>query len=124
MNSKLLNLGGRILYALPLAVFASFHFMNAKNMASMVPKWLPGSEFWVYAIGLLLVLAAISVIAGKFTKWVTLILGILLLCFVLFVHLPLAQNNDPQIAMAATSNILKDASMAGAAFYICSQYWE
>ena len=45
--NNLINVG-RILFALPFAVFGLMHFMAGGDMAGMVPSWGPGGGFWVY----------------------------------------------------------------------------
>lgn len=107
---------GRILFALPLAAFGLLHFMNAQAMAGMVPAYVPGGAVWVYITGAGLILAAIAIIAGRFVGLAGLLLGIMLLSFVLTVHLPGLSN--PEMAMMAMPNLLKDTALAGAAFVL------
>ena len=38
----------RYVFAIPFGIFGLFHFMNASQMAGMVP--LPGGVVWVYAL--------------------------------------------------------------------------
>ncbi len=52
--------GARLLYAIPMALFGILHFMNASDMAGMVPSFIPGGVFWVYLTGLGLILAAVK----------------------------------------------------------------
>lgn len=37
--------GARLLYAIPMALFGILHFMNASDMAGMVPSFIPGGVF-------------------------------------------------------------------------------
>lgn len=114
---------GRILYGLPFIVFGILHFMAGSAMAGAVPTWLPGDVFWVYLLGIALVAAGISILAQWQIRLATLLLGVLLLIFVLTVHLPGAINApDQQSSGMYMSGILKDLSLAGAAFFLSSYY--
>jgi putative oxidoreductase len=101
---------GRYLFAIPFAIFGLMHFMAANDMAGMVP--LPGGAIWVYFTGLALILAAVSIIIQKKAKLASLLLGVMLIIFVLAIHLPTVLGGD-QMAMGS---VLKDLSLAGAAF--------
>lgn len=112
MNS--LTNTGRILFALPFAVFGLMHLMAAKDMAGMVPGWVPGGVFWVYLTGVALIAATVAIIAKKQISLAALLLGVLMFVFVLTVHLPGLMGGN-QMAM---SGLLKDFSLGGAAFMI------
>ncbi len=110
MNSKF----GKIIYAAPLAIFGLFHFMNAEAMAAMVPSFLPAGIVFVYLTGAALLAAAVAIILNKKQRLATMLLGVMLLIFALSVWLPMVIGGD----QTAMSNVLKDLSLAGAAFFI------
>jgi uncharacterized membrane protein len=116
-----LSTAGRIIYALPMAVFGLFHFMNGSRMAGMIPSWLPGGVFWVYVTGAGLLAAAVSIIIQKKAGLATLLLGIMLVIFVLVLHLPGAMAGGDG-AQLSTSMLLKDLALAGAAFYMSGNF--
>jgi putative oxidoreductase len=105
-----MNLVGRVLFALPMAVFGLFHFTNGQAMAGVVPSYIPGGIIWVYITGIALIAAAVSIIIEKMTKLSGLLLGIMLAIFALAIHLPGGEASMP--------SLLKDLALAGAAFYI------
>ncbi len=109
-----MNTVGRILYGLPLLVFGLLHFVGAQMMAGMVPAFVPGGILWVYITGVALILAALAIMVNRMAALASLLLGILLLSFALTIHLPMLMGGD----QAAMPNLLKDLSLAGAAFYI------
>jgi len=109
-----LNNAGRILFALPFAVFGLMHFMAAGDMAGMVPSWVPGGVYWVYLTGLALIAATVAIITKKHISLAALLLGVLMFTFVLTIHLPAVMGGN-QMAM---SNVLKDFSLGGAALMI------
>lgn len=113
----LLSIAGRIVYALPIGVFGLFHFMNASAMAGMVPSWIPGGIFWIYLTGAALIAAAISIIIRKKAALASFLLGVMLLIFAITIHLP-GMIAEQQIS---TTMFLKDAALAGAAFFISAK---
>lgn len=117
----LTNQVSRYLYALPFGVFGIMHFMNAGAMAGMVP--FPGGAFWIYLTGLALLAASISIIIEKKVRLAGLLLGIMLLIFVLSIHLPGVLSGG-EAATSSMPNLLKDAALAGAAWYIAGNYGE
>ncbi|MEQ9404760.1 MAG: DoxX family protein [Cyclobacteriaceae bacterium] len=111
-----MNLGaiGKYLFMVPMLVFGLFHFMGANDMKGMVPSWLPGGIFWVYLTGLALVLSFMAFVMNKKAKLAMTLLGLMLLVFVFFIHLPgLMGGNEMSMPM-----ILKDTALAGAAFML------
>ncbi len=106
----LTDLVARLLFALPMAVFASFHFMNAEGMAAMAPF---GGVITVYITGLALLAAAISIIIKKKASLATLLLGVFFILTAVVVHVP--QMTPDNMAIA---NVLKDTALAGGAFFM------
>lgn len=108
---------GRIVFALVILVFSSFHFMQADVLANYVPGWIPGGVFWVYLTGVGHLLAAIALIINKYASLAALLLAIMLAIFALAVHLPGAMNG----VEGEMQNVLKDLAMASGALFM-SQY--
>ncbi len=113
MKSTLTTVG-RVLFAIPFAIFGLIHFMNADAMAGMVP--VPGGVFWVYLTGIAMIAASISIIIKKKSALAAMMLGVLLIIYALTVQLPMVIGGD-QMAMG---QVLKDLALAGAAFYYSS----
>jgi putative oxidoreductase len=111
---KNLNVIARILFALPLLIFGLMHFAFAKNMAGMVPSYIPGGIFWIYFTGLGLILTSVSLLINKYTKISGLLLSLMLLIFILTMHIPgiIAGN---QMAMGG---LLKDVGLIAGALMI------
>jgi len=74
--------------AVSLAVFAAEHFLAARQLMSIVPRWLPGSLFWTYFVGEALLAAAISFMAWRYVRWSATLLAVLFLLIVANVDLP------------------------------------
>ncbi|MEP2024305.1 MAG: DoxX family protein [Reichenbachiella sp.] len=109
---------GKFMYAIPMAVFGLFHFMNASEMGGMVPSFIPGGVFWVYVTGAALIAAAVAIIIEKKAKLATQLLGLMLLLFALLIHLVSVINGDMQMGMGS---LLKDVALAGGAWYMSGQ---
>ncbi len=107
---------GRYLYALPFGVFGILHFVNAGQMAGMVP--IPGGVFWVYLTGLAMLAACISILIEQKVRLATILLGVMLIIFVLSIHLPAVIGGEMQSSMP---NLLKDLALAGGAWVIAGQ---
>ena len=100
---------GKWLYALPMLVFGVFHFMNANQMAGMVP--IPGGSIWVYVTGLAFLAAGISILLGRLDKLAAILLALMLLIFALSIHLPSVLGGN----QSSMSSLLKDIALAGGA---------
>jgi len=105
----------RYIFAVPFAIFGLMHLMNGGAMAGMVPSFIPGGVLWVYLTGIALIAASVSIIMQKMEKMAALLLGVLLIIFVLTIHLPMVMN--PDTMQMGMPNMLKDLSLAGAAFF-------
>ncbi|MGA7886938.1 MAG: hypothetical protein WCA44_14425, partial [Acidobacteriaceae bacterium] len=42
---------GPLAYAIALAIFAAEHYTAPRDLAPLVPHWLPAHLFWVYFVG-------------------------------------------------------------------------
>jgi len=79
-----LILFGPLFYAAPLAAFGTEHFTLAKEIASLVPAWIPWHLFWAYFVGACFIAAALSLVTGIQARLAS---GLLALTFFLFVVL-------------------------------------
>ncbi|HHB89956.1 MAG TPA: DoxX family protein [Anaerolineae bacterium] len=103
----------RFMVGLPLLVFGILHFMQAQNMAGLVPKFIPGGIIWVYITGLFLILGAVGIMANqRYGKLAALLAGILVLSFALTIHLVNTLGGNA----ASLSQFLKDTAIAGGLF--------
>ena len=108
----------RYVFAIPFGIFGLFHFLNASQMAGMVP--IPGGVIWVYLTGVALLAACISIIIQKYTRWACLLLALLLIIFVLTIHLPGVL--DAATRDASMPSLLKDTALAGGALILANNY--
>lgn len=111
---------GRIVFAIPFAVFGMMHLVMANNFGGMVPSWVPGGIFWVYITGLALIAAAVSIISKKQIYLASILLAVLLAVFVMTIHIPALLGGN-QMAMGS---LLKDMSLAGGALLVAGLFKE
>jgi putative oxidoreductase len=113
-----MNLLGRFFYALPFMIFSIFYFRNAGTVMEVMPQWMPGGEIWVYISAVIYAFASTSILVLKKTRIACILLGCVLLVTAFIVHFPNLSNND--LATLSMTNLLKDFSLAGAAFYFAT----
>jgi uncharacterized membrane protein len=79
---------GPVFEAVALAIFAAEHFLLARALSGIVPRWLPGPLFWTYFVGVALLAAAVSLIAWRCVRWSASLLALLFLIIVTTIDLP------------------------------------
>jgi len=119
MDNTTLSKIGTIFYALVIGFFGINHFLYGTGMQKMVPSFLPGGVFWVYATGACLLLAAIAFLIDKQVRLAALLLALFLLLIVLTVHLPaVLQAPDSNARRFPLTNLIKDTGLAAAALLV------
>jgi uncharacterized membrane protein len=119
MTQRIISRIAIYLLAVIMIVFGIYHIQNPRNMLAYVPTNLPGGINWVYIVGVVLILAALSFILNKFVKVTAYLLALLLVIFVLVIHLPIYNDaGDPDIRRTAFIDILQDLALAAFALHI------
>ncbi len=103
-----LILFGPIFYAAPLAAFATEHFTQTKEIASIVPKWMPWHYFWAYFVGTCFLLAAFSLVTRIQARLAASLVALTMFLFVTMMYIPatirhLDNRIFPTIALRETS---------------------
>lgn len=105
---------GRLFFALPMAVFATQHFIDTKNVARIVPSWMPLHTFWVYLVGVAVMATALSIILDKHARLAATLFGCMLLLFVALIHIPnLVATHGARLFWIIC---LRDIAFSGGAF--------
>jgi len=83
-------------FAIPLAVFGTEHFTDAKSISELVPSFVPWHLFWTYFVGVALLAASLSIATRIQARWSGLLFGIMMFLFVAMMDLPgtLAKPHD------------------------------
>lgn len=111
-NMQSLGIIARIGFGLVTMMFGVNHFMRASNLTKYVPSNFPMPEIFVYLTGVAFLAAGVSLIIGKKSQLAMLLLGIMLLIFALLKN---------QTGSASMFDLLKDAGLACAAWFIAAQ---
>ena len=113
---------GRILFALPFALFGINHFLQTDYYLGMLTSFIPLGAYTIILTGIMLIVASISIITGKFVKFSTIMLAILLFIFIITIHIPhLFSDSDKTVTIIA---LLKDISLMGGSLMIAGIYTE
>lgn len=114
---KNLTTVGRILFALPFAVFGINHFVMLDYYMGMLTSFIPLGAYTVIFTGILLIAASVAIIACRFVKQATFLLSGMLLIFILTIHLPhLLGDSTEKTTVLIT--LLKDISLLGGSLLI------
>ena len=112
---------GPVFEAVALAIFAAEHFLAARDLSGIVPRWLPGPLFWTYLVGAALLAAAISFIAWRFVRWSASLLALLFLIIVATIDLPnLPQHIHERLFWTLT---VRKTAFAGGAMVLAGSLW-
>ncbi len=105
-----------VCFAIPLAVFGALHLFGARFVMGVVPPYMPGRMFWVYAVGCALIAASVSIATGIAARWSGLLFGVMMFLFVAMIHLPGAISR-PHDRIIWTI-VFREMSFGGAAWIL------
>lgn len=80
-------------FAIPLAVFGTEHFAEAKSIMGLVPAYMPWRLFLTYFVGVALLAASLSIATRIQVRWSGLLFGIMMFLFVTMMDFPGALAN-------------------------------
>jgi putative oxidoreductase len=113
---------GRILFAIPFALFGINHFLMTDYYLGMLTSFIPLGAYTIILTGIMLIAVSISIISKKFVRLSTIMLAILLFIFIVTIHIPhLIKGVDTTATLIA---LLKDVSLLGGSLMIAGIYSE
>lgn len=112
---------GRLFFAIPMGVFATEHFTATKDIAALVPRWIPGHTFWVYAVGLGFLCAGLSMAVRVQARLAAALVAMTFLIFVCVMDIPSALAH-PHSRFAWTF-ALRELSFGSGAFAFAISAW-
>src|SRR3989339_1182587 len=113
---------GRVLFAIPFALFGINHFLMMDYYLGMLTSFIPLGAYTIILTGIMLIAASISIIIKKFVKFSTILLAVLLFMFIVTIHIPhLFIDADRTSSIIA---LLKDISLMGGSLIIAGIYSE
>jgi uncharacterized membrane protein len=112
---------GPVFEAVALAVFAAEHFLAARDLMPIVPRWLPAPLFWTYLVGAAWLAAAISFIAWRHVRWSAVLVALLFLIIVATIDLP----NVPKDAHERLfwTLMVRELAFASGAMVLAGSLW-
>ena len=112
---------GPVFEAVALAIFATEHFLAARDLSGIVPRWLPGPLFWTYFVGAALLAAAISFIAWRCVRWSAFLIALLFLIIVATIDLPnLPGHTHERLFWTLT---VRETCFAGGTMVLAGSLW-
>jgi len=97
-------------FAIPLAVFGAEHFSLGSSMIGLVPPYMPVRLFWIYFVGVALIIAALSIATRIQVQWSGLLFGIMMIVFVAMIHFPGAVRSGDRIIWTI---VIRELSFGG-----------
>jgi uncharacterized membrane protein len=114
-----LSSAGRIAYAIALIVFGILHFKGADSLLELVPGYMPfGHWFWIYFVGIALVLSGLSIIFRKFDRLACIMLAGMFILFILMVRIPALGKLEGKAKDSFLIELSKELALAGSALVI------
>lgn len=111
---------GRILFAIPFALFGINHFLMTDYYLGMLTSFIPLGAYTIILTGIMLIAASISIITKKFVKFSTIMLAGMLFIFIVTIHIPhLIEGRDVTVTIIT---LLKDISLMGGSLMIAGMY--
>lgn len=107
-------------FAIPLAIFGAEHFGLGKSMIGLVPPYLPWRLFWIYFVGVALIVASISIATNIQVRWSGLLFGIMMFLFVAMIHLPGAIKTGDRIIWTV---VIRELSFGGGGLVLAGVAW-
>ena len=98
-------------FAIPLAVFGAEHLALGSSMIGLVPAYMPLRLFWIYFVGVALIVAAVSIATRIQVRWSGLLFAIMMFLFVAMIHLPGAVRSGDR---ATWTIVIRELSFGGA----------
>jgi uncharacterized membrane protein len=112
---------GPVFEAVALAIFAAEHFLAARGLSAIVPRWIPGALFWTYFFGAALLAAAISFITWRCVRWSASLLALFFLIIVATIDLPnLPKHIHERLFWTLT---VRETAFAGGAMVLAGSLW-
>ena len=112
---------GPVFEAVALAVFAAEHFLGARDLMPIVPRWLPGPLFWTYFVGIAWLAAAISFIAWRCVRLSATLTGLLFFIIVVTLDLPIVPTHAHERLFWTLT--VRETAFASGAMVLAGSVW-
>jgi uncharacterized membrane protein len=109
---------GAILYSIPIISFGILHFIYGKDVATMVPSWIPFHLFWIYFAGTALLGSGIAIILKIKPGLIAALLGLMIFIWFIILHIPDVIASSPVDQGDQVSSAFLALAYSGIAFVI------
>jgi len=108
-----------VLFAIVIAFFGLYHFIDPENLVTFVPDYMPRGHAIVYAVGVVLMLTSLSILLHRRVKMACYVLALLLATFALTVHLQgYLSLSDRQLRALSLMNMIQGLALACCVLYV------
>jgi uncharacterized membrane protein YphA (DoxX/SURF4 family) len=111
---------GRFFLPITVIVFGIDHFLYTGFVASLVPSWIPGAMFWTYFAGVALIAAGIGMILRIQARLASLLLGIMIFLWFIFLHIPRAIADPHSAKGNEWTSVFEALAFSGIAFILAA----
>ena len=112
---------GPLAYAIALAIFAAEHYTAPRDLAPLVPHWLPAHLFWVYFVGTAWLAAAVSFLISRAVRWSAPLVALMMLLIVATLDVPNIPTGFRQRFFWIL--FVREISFAGGAMVLGGSVW-
>jgi hypothetical protein len=111
---------GRFFLPITAIVFGIDHFLYRDFVAALVPSWIPGAVFWTYFAGVALIAAGAGMILRIQAQLASLMLGIMIFLWLLFLHIPRAIADPHSAKGNEWTSVFEALAFSGIAFILAA----
>ncbi len=112
---------GCLFFAIPMGVFATEHFTDTKDIAALIPRWIPAHTFWAYAVGLGFLCAGLSMAVRVQARLAAALVAMTFLIFVCVMDIPGAIAHPH--SRFSWAFVLRELSFGSGAFAFSLSPW-
>ncbi len=109
---------GRVFFSITMIAFGIDHFLYTEYVATLVPAWIPDPIFWTYFAGAALIGSGVAIIAKIKLKIVASLLGIMILLWFIFLHIPRGIADPYSNRGNEMTSVIQSFGFSGIAFVI------
>jgi uncharacterized membrane protein len=109
---------GPIFFAITIVSFGILHFMYGKDVAGMVPSWIPWHLFWIYFAGAALIGSGVGIILKIKTGLIATLLGTMVFIWFVILHIPRVVAAAPADMADEITSAFLALAYSGIAFVI------
>ena len=115
---------GRVFFSITMISFGIDHFLYPAGVSTLVPTWIPGALFWTYFAAVALIGSGIAIILKIKLKLVALLLGAMIGCWVILLHIPRAVADPFGLEANEVISVFEAVNFTGIAFLIAYGYYD